>query len=136
MVFSDHYHGQNPSAAALGAQGLWSAMCANGGGLNSVSYPRSAYLAAIFLRRLGFSNASEFGVVYLCMVEYHGQCYTSLIASNARVSPIKHLRIPQLELCGACLLAELLYHIKEVLSIPTKDVRLSGQHGRPWIASW
>ena len=39
------------------------------------------------------------------------EMYVSLVASKTRVAPIKLLKIPQMELCEACLLAELFYHI-------------------------
>ena len=42
--------------------------------------------------------------------------------SKTKVSPIKRLSIPCLELCGAHLLARLLQHVKEVLQVPLSDV--------------
>lgn len=73
----------------------------------------------------GFSDASEnayAGVVYLRLVDSVGGIHTSLVISKTRVSPIKRLSIPRLELCGAEVLSRLLRHAKEVLHIPMSDV--------------
>ena len=73
----------------------------------------------------GFSDASEDaygGVVYLRMVDSTDTVHTSLVMSKTKVSPIKRLSIPRLELCGAQVLAGLLQHIKRVLQVPLSDV--------------
>lgn len=73
----------------------------------------------------GFCDASEdaYGcVAYLRFTDSEDNVHTSLVASKTKVAPIKRLTIPRLELCGAHLLSKLLYHLKEVLSIPTCDV--------------
>ena len=73
----------------------------------------------------GFSDASELayaGVVYLWMVHANGDVHTSLVMSKTKVAPIKRLTIPQLELCGAHLLAQLLHHCKEVFHLPPDEV--------------
>lgn len=72
----------------------------------------------------GFSDASEdayAGVVYLRMVDSTGAVHISLVMSKTKVSPIKRLSIPRLELCGAQLVARLLYHVKEVLQVPLSE---------------
>ena len=69
----------------------------------------------------GFSDASEeayAGVVYLRMVDSIGQVHTSLVFSKTKVSPIKRLSIPRLELCGAHVLTKLLCHAKEIFQVP------------------
>ena len=69
----------------------------------------------------GFSDASEeayAGVVYI-RVEYSTK--TSLITSKTKVSPIKRLSIPRLELCGAQVLTRLLCHAKKVFKIPVNS---------------
>ena len=56
-----------------------------------------------------FSDASEeayAGVVYLCLVDSTGKVHTAIVMSKTRVSPIKCLSIPRLELCGAQLLTK------------------------------
>ena len=73
----------------------------------------------------GFSDASEAayaGVVYLRIVDTEGKAHTTLVMSKTKVSPIKRLSIPRLELCGACLLARLLQHVKDTLQVPLSNV--------------
>ena len=73
----------------------------------------------------GFSDASEeayAGVVYLRMVDSFGNVHTSLVLSKTKVSPIKRLSIPRLELCGAQVLTKLLCHAKEIFQIPMDHI--------------
>ena len=73
----------------------------------------------------GFCDASEdayAGVVYFRVQDMCGNVYISLVTSETKVAPIKRLTIPRLELCGAQLLAQLLHHAKQALSIPTESV--------------
>ena len=73
----------------------------------------------------GFCDASEdayAGVTCLRIVDSTQAIHTSLIASKTKVSPIKRLSIPRLELCGAHLLTDLLHHVKEVLCIACCDI--------------
>ena len=73
----------------------------------------------------GFSDTSEDaygGVVYLRMVDSTDTVHTSLVMSKTKVSPIKRLSIPRLELCGAQVLAGLLQHVKKVLQVQLLDV--------------
>ena len=72
----------------------------------------------------GFSDASEHAyaaVVYLRMTDTGGNTQVTLVTSKTKVAPIKKLTIPHLELCGAHLLAQLLYHV-EVLELPIAQV--------------
>ena len=46
----------------------------------------------------------------------------TLVTSKTKVAPIKRLSIPRLELCGACLLAQLLYHVKSVFDLPMSHI--------------
>ena len=60
----------------------------------------------------GFSDASEqaYAAVFYLHVEHEdGNIQTTFISSNTKVAPMKRLNIPQLELCGAQLLAQLLH---------------------------
>ena len=69
----------------------------------------------------GFCDASErayAAVVYLRMVDTTGNVQVTLITSKTKVAPIKRMTIPRLELCGAYLLARLLFHVKKVFNIP------------------
>ena len=62
------------------------------------------------------------GVVYLQMTDANGKVHTSLVCSKTKVAPIKHLMLPRLELCGAKILAKLLFDVKETLCLPLQEV--------------
>ena len=86
-------------------------------------FPKGVEVVSIQLH--GFSDASEdayAGVVYLRMVDKSGVAHISPVMSKTKVSPIKRLSIPRLELCGADLLSRILRHVKDVLQIPLSDV--------------
>ena len=73
----------------------------------------------------GFSDASEeayAGVVYLRIEYSTKRVHTSLVISKTKVSPIKRLIIPRLELCGAQTLTRLLQRTMKILKIPVKSV--------------
>ena len=73
----------------------------------------------------GFCDASEdayAGVVYLRGEDIHGNVHVALVMSKTKVSPIKRLTIPRLELCGAYLLSKLLHHVKEIYKIPITSI--------------
>ena len=78
------------------------------------------------MQLLGFSDASEeayTGVVHLHLVDSTGKVHTAIVMSKTRVSPIKRLSIPRLELCGAQLmLTKLLCHVKKTLNVPVTSV--------------
>ena len=83
-------------------------------------FPKQAQIVTFQLH--GFSDASEnayAAVVYFRMTDCDGAVYTSLIASNTKVAPIKRLTILRLELCGAHLLLE---HVQTTLKIPIEQV--------------
>ena len=86
-------------------------------------FPKEAYIVAVDLH--GFSDASErayAGVVYLRMMDSDGRIHISLVTSKTKVAPIKRLTIPRLELCGAHLLARLLYHVQNTFGLPLNCV--------------
>ena len=56
------------------------------------------------------------------MTDSNGSVQVTLVMSKTKVAPIKRLTIPRLELCGAHLLADLLYHVKQVFDIPLNRV--------------
>ena len=86
-------------------------------------FPKDVELRSVQVH--GFSDASELayaGVVYLRITDSAGNVHTSLVTSKTKVSPIKRLSIPRLELCGAQILARLLQHVKNVLQVSLTDV--------------
>ena len=86
-------------------------------------FPKEATVCSVQIH--GFSDASEAayaGVVYFRTVDSAGNVHISLITSNTKVSPIKRLSIPRLELCGAQVLARLMQHLQEVLQLSMSDV--------------
>ena len=73
----------------------------------------------------GFCDASEdayAGVVYLRGEDTYGNVHISLVLAKTKVSPIKRLTIPRLELCGAHLLSRLLYHVTKIYQLPIAKV--------------
>ena len=73
----------------------------------------------------GFCDTSEqayAGVVYLRAVDENNNAHIALVMAKTKVAPIMQLTIPWLELCGATILAKLLYHIARILTIPIKNV--------------
>ncbi len=73
----------------------------------------------------GFSDASErayAAVIYLRMIDSSSNVQTSLVISKTKVTPIKRLTIPRLELCGAYLLTQLLHHVRQLFKLPLSSV--------------
>ena len=90
----------------------------------------------------GFCDASESAyaaVVYLRSELEQGQIHLALVAAKTKVAPIKRQTIPQLELCGAQILARLLHHCANMLEVSRDQVFawtdstivLSWLHGNP-----
>ena len=86
-------------------------------------YSKTSHISAIQLH--GFCDASESAyaaVVYLRLPDCDGSVQVTLVTSKTKVAPIKKLTIPRLELCGAYLLADLLYHVKQVFDLSLNQV--------------
>ncbi|GFV62168.1 integrase catalytic domain-containing protein [Trichonephila clavipes] len=67
-----------------------------------------------------FSDASEkaYGSsIYLKSISALGEVKVYLVTSKSRVSPLKQISIPRLELCGAVLAAKLMKKVKEALNL-------------------
>ncbi|GFU54342.1 integrase catalytic domain-containing protein [Trichonephila clavipes] len=67
-----------------------------------------------------FSDASEkaYGSsIYLESISALGEVKVCLVTSKSRVSPVKQISIPRLELCGAVLAAKLMTKVKEALNL-------------------
>ncbi|XP_071033033.1 uncharacterized protein [Parasteatoda tepidariorum] len=75
----------------------------------------------------GFADASEvvYGAVVYCKCVKNGQAATiKLIASKSRVSPLKRVTIPRLELCASLLLAKLVKKVILALELPISNIYL------------
>lgn len=73
----------------------------------------------------GFCDASNnaYGaVVYICITKSNGVSEVHLLTAKSKVSPIKRLTIPRLELCGALLLTRLLKKTRAQMEIGNRDV--------------
>ncbi|GFV90506.1 integrase catalytic domain-containing protein [Trichonephila clavipes] len=72
-----------------------------------------------------FSDASEkaYGSsIYLKSISALGEVKVCLVTSKSRVSPLKQISIPRLELCGAVLAAKLMKKLKEALNLQIRAV--------------
>ncbi|XP_047999655.1 uncharacterized protein LOC125236773 [Leguminivora glycinivorella] len=68
------------------------------------------------------SNAAYAAVVYLRVIDAEGLIHVSLVSCKTKVSPIKQISIPRLELCGAVLLAKLLVEVSDVLEVDKTNI--------------
>ncbi|GFS64815.1 integrase catalytic domain-containing protein [Trichonephila clavipes] len=73
----------------------------------------------------GFCDASEraYGAaIYARSINPNGEIKVKLVASKSRVSPIKQVTMPRLELCSAVLLAKLMHKVKGALRMDITSV--------------
>jgi hypothetical protein len=96
--------------------------------LTDFSIPRWMFTNAddVVTELHGFSDASNVAysaVVYMRVVNANGEVHVVLVSAKTRVSPVRQISIPRLELCGAVLLAKLLVEIAGVLDIPRNHIR-------------
>jgi len=74
----------------------------------------------------GFSDASEvaYGAcIYLRSIDGQGKITTKLLCSKSRVTPLKRLSLPRLELCAAVLLADMYQASSRALKISFNKIR-------------
>ena len=95
--------------------------------LKSLTLPRCYFSPGTIttVQLHGFSDASEAAcaaVVYIRATYEDGSISCRLVVAKTRVTPIKTVTIPRLELCAAEMVAELLAITQQTLKIP--DVRL------------
>ncbi|GFW33015.1 integrase catalytic domain-containing protein [Trichonephila clavipes] len=73
----------------------------------------------------GFCDASEraYGAaIYARSINPDGEIKVKLVASKSRVSPVKQVTMPRLELCSAVLLAKLMHKVKRALRMDITSV--------------
>ncbi|XP_063377545.1 uncharacterized protein LOC134664729 [Cydia fagiglandana] len=73
----------------------------------------------------GFADASSLayaGVVYLRVTDENDIIHISMLAAKTKVSPLKQLTIPRLELCAAVLTAKLLREMADLLQVSMDNV--------------
>lgn len=73
----------------------------------------------------GFCDASLHAyaaVVYSRIRQQDGTFHTSLLLSKTRVSPLKPVTIPKLELCGAVLLSQIISRVQADLKLPQPNI--------------
>ncbi|XP_074028529.1 uncharacterized protein [Leptinotarsa decemlineata] len=95
--------------------------------LSNISVPRFLFHTSSFSCTLhGFADASEHGyaAVIYCRYETMDDICVSLICAKSKVSPLKTLSIPKLELSAACLLADLLFFVIKIFDkqIPVSNI--------------
>ncbi|GFS66878.1 integrase catalytic domain-containing protein [Trichonephila clavipes] len=87
--------------------------------LNGINIERCIVIPnAEVIQLHGFCDASEraYGAaIYARSINPDGEIKVKLIASKSRVSPIKQVTMPRLELCSAVLLAKLMHKVKQAL---------------------
>ncbi|GBM60214.1 hypothetical protein AVEN_273523-1 [Araneus ventricosus] len=97
-------------------------------GVNEINVPR--YILSEDVTKIelhGFSDGSEraYGeVIYIRCVTPSGLIQTKLVCSKSRVSPLKPITVPRLELSAALLLARLMHKIVPVLDLPLDKICL------------
>ena len=107
--------------------------------LSDVSIPRCYLLQepVLTLQLHGFSDASEkaFGAVIYLRATYAGHNPTArLVTAKSRVAPLKQRTIPELELCGAVLVAQMLETTAAILDIP--DEQITGWIDNTIVLCW
>jgi len=63
-------------------------------------------------------------LVCVCLGNASSNLDSQLVCSMSRVSPVKQISIPRLELCGAQLLARLIKKVLPILCMPMDSVHL------------
>ena len=85
----------------------------------------------------GFSDASQVAygaVIYATHLHFNATVTTVLLSAKTRVTPVKEQTIPRLELCGARLLAKLLFTVDSELNI--RSSRLYARCDSTAVLGW
>lgn len=62
--------------------------------------------------------------MYIRSGNANGELHSQLLCSKSRVSPVKQVSIPRLELCGAQLFVRLIKKVLPILCVPIDSVHL------------
>lgn len=105
----------------------WSNYLADLTHLANVQVPRQLVVETQEVQLHAFCDASEHGyaaVIYLRGITANNEITVSLVCAKAKVSPLKRISIPRLELCGAVLLADLVQFVTDTLreSFPRMEI--------------
>ncbi|KAJ8968842.1 hypothetical protein NQ317_017895 [Molorchus minor] len=96
--------------------------------LNKIQVPRNVLCdSPVSIELHGFSDASlsAYGCcIYVRTVDGFGNSHVNLLCAKSKVSPLKCITIPRLELCGALLLAQLIDKVKFSLDIKFETIYL------------
>ncbi|XP_033150744.1 uncharacterized protein LOC108603731 isoform X1 [Drosophila busckii] len=86
--------------------------------VSHLKFPRFVIQSNALLEIHAFCDASlaAYGACVYVRSESHGIVSTHLLCSKSRVSPLKTLTVPKLELCAALLLSELVGNIAQTIS--------------------
>ncbi|GFT87539.1 integrase_H2C2 domain-containing protein [Trichonephila clavipes] len=89
--------------------------------VNNISIDRSIVIhraESIELHTLSYASEKAYGSsIYLKSISALGEVKVSLVTSKSRVSPLKQISIPRLELCGAVLATKLMKKVKEASNL-------------------
>ena len=107
--------------------------------LKCLTLPRCYFTpgAVVSVQLHGFSDASEAAcaaAVYLRATYDNGTTSCRLVVAKTRVTPIKTVTMPRLELCAAEMVADLLFTTQQTLQIP--DVELWGWSDSTIAIAW
>lgn len=106
--------------------------------LETIQIPRYiGYTKQTSVQLHGFSDASlgaYSAVVYFRVLYEDGRVNVKIVASKTRVSPVKTISVPRLELCGAVLLARLLKAVTQSLLLG--DVQIIAWTDSTVVLAW
>lgn len=95
--------------------------------LGNLAIPRCIRRKESVTRLVGFADGSSMGYaacVYLVVRYCNGETMRHLVRAKSKLSPLKTISIPRLELCGFLLLSRLCEELKRTLKIDLESVHL------------
>lgn len=108
--------------------------------ISSLNVPRRITCDDVIYYELhGFCDASEKGyaaVAYLRALFHNSQYRVSLVSGKSKISPLKRISLPRLELCAAVLLSDLIAAISKTLENNLKFCKLYAWSDSMVTISW